>query len=132
MDDKKTYLYNLEEKLNYYKEQLSTGGQAGNSLSASLKDILETAEDTYMKLQSSAEEEWEDLKNKADQSFQALQGAFEKAFGSSWKDLKNCMEGAEKHTQEFLETAEEYIQNNPLKSLFFAVGLGYFLRKILK
>ena len=23
MDDKKTYLYNLEEKLNYYKEQLS-------------------------------------------------------------------------------------------------------------
>ena len=37
-----------------------------------------------------------------------------------------------KHTQEFIEIAEEYIKKNLFKSLLIAVGLGYFFRKILK
>lgn len=141
MDIKQTYLNDLKEILSHSKEKLSTLGQGyknqleqqdSDNLASSLKEVLETAQDSYAKLQLASEEEWEDIKNKADQSFQTLQETFEKAFGSSWKNLKNCMNGAEKHTQEFIEIAEEYIKKNLFKSLLIAVGLGYFFRKILK
>lgn len=140
MISNKAHLDKLKGELNFYKKKLEeikntfknkTQKDADNIL-ISLSNILQEAGDAYTKLESASEKEWDFLKKEASVAFKDLKKVYNDALKNSSAQVQVYVESIEDQYHETLDSAEEYIKKNPIKSVLYAVGLGYFVGRFLK
>jgi ElaB/YqjD/DUF883 family membrane-anchored ribosome-binding protein len=133
MDTNKEYLSDLKQELNQYKKQLSsikdsfkgkTNGEA-NQIYESLQKIFKEAGEAYKRLEDASAAEWEPLKNIANASFTQLRESFDELKDSTINQI-------EEYSKETLDASEEYIKNNPIKSIFLAAGIGFIIGRVLR
>lgn len=140
MTDKKTYLKSLKKELDKYTKQLSliqkefkgTTGEHVEKITNSLQDILNNAIVAYEKLESASVAEWDPVKVITNEAFNDLRLAFHEKLTKSTEQIKEYAEKIEDRYQENLDCVATYVRKHPFKSLFFAVGAGFLLGKILK
>jgi ElaB/YqjD/DUF883 family membrane-anchored ribosome-binding protein len=140
MSENKNYLTELRKNLDDYVSRLSEiqGSFKSESkkdihtISQSLKNILQKAEKSYVRLEAASAEEWEPLKEQAEEAFENVKESFANALSSSTEQVKAYVNGAEEFSQESIDSAAEYIKKNPFKSILLATGLGYVLGRSLR
>ncbi len=136
----KEQLNDLKTELNIYKKKLldiqktykSRSEKDVNNIYNSLSHMLAEAGDAYTKLESASEEEWDFLIKKANVSFRMLKKGFDEAVEASSNQVKEYAHNIEEYSHEAMDSAEEYIKNNPIRSVLYAAGLGYLIGRFLK
>jgi len=136
----KSYMNELKEELDSYKEKLSElkdayKGQSKKDFEIiyqSLERILEKAKLACKNLESASVEEWEPLKKIAAQSFNELKQSFEEVLNNSSNKLKDYTNKLEVMSKDELGVISDYIKDNPLKSTLLALTLGIIVGKIIK
>lgn len=140
MFNNKAQLNDLKTELTSYKKKLldiqktykNNSRYDVDNISNSLSNILEEARQAYSKLESASEEEWDVLLKKANVSFKKLKENFDDVVKASSEQAQEYAQNIEQYSHKVIDCTEEYIKDNPVKSVLYALGLGYFIGRFLK
>ncbi|HQS84239.1 MAG: hypothetical protein B7Y25_04695 [Alphaproteobacteria bacterium 16-39-46] len=140
MSTNNDYLNDLKAELSSYGKQLSKiqsefKGKAvphAEKAQKSLKAVLDEATESYSKLKDASEKEWEPLKKISVKAFENLKSSFSDVVEASSEKGEEYKKKVEAYSEEQAERISEYIGQNPLKSILFALGAGFIIGKITK
>lgn len=140
MNDKKEYLDNLKKEYDNYKNEFSKiekdfkkqSDKNIDKISEALSELIKGAKGSYDKLSSASEDEWEEAKKSAKSAFEKLQPVFSILTSTSSNVIKESAKQLTEYSHTEIKHLENFVQENPLRSICISAGVGFILGKILK